>query len=55
MEYFAFVTASGERCVLPFPIALPLDEREQYMTDAIAAADVVPDLPVRTDDDTDEG
>jgi|GEM_PF-4074352 hypothetical protein len=37
MDYFQFETPSGEVIRLPFPFALPLDERETYMADAIAA------------------
>lgn len=37
MDYFQFETPTGEVVRLPFPFDLPLDEREQYMADAIAA------------------
>ena len=48
MEYFAFLTNAGEDIRLPFPLDLPLDEREAYMAAQIAAvADPDPD----TDED----
>jgi hypothetical protein len=37
MDYFAFTTDDGELIRLPFPMDLPLDEREAYMAARIAA------------------
>jgi hypothetical protein len=54
MDHFAFTTASGELCVLPFPMALPFAEREQYMADAIAAAEAPVVLDAPADSTTDE-
>ncbi|MFN8995502.1 MAG: hypothetical protein ACK5X3_17810 [Pseudomonadota bacterium] len=41
-EFFAFTTADGETVRLPFPADLPLDERDDFMAAAIAAADADP-------------
>jgi len=36
-EYFAFTTEGGEVVRLPFPVDLPLDERDPYIAAQIAA------------------
>jgi hypothetical protein len=36
-EFFAFTTGTGDVIRLPFPADLPLDEREAFMAQAIAA------------------
>lgn len=36
-EYFAFTTEDGEVVRLPFPVDLPLDERDAYIAAQIAA------------------
>ena len=46
MEYFAFTDHAGEVIRLPFPITLPLDEREAYMAAQIAAHNEALEPPV---------
>lgn len=36
-EFFQFETAAGDVIRVPFPPDLPLDERETFMADEIAA------------------
>lgn len=45
MEYFAITTEDGAVIREPFPLDLPLDEREAYMAARLAALAVDPDSP----------
>ena len=45
-EYFAFETQAGAVIRLPFPDALPLDERDAYMAAQADAAEAAATPPV---------